>query len=45
MKLNVLKSEPDYYEVIDKNDSIFMKLFSNAGGTYSFEKQDLFLKI
>jgi hypothetical protein len=42
--LNVLKSEPDYYEVIDKNDSIFMKLFSNAGGTYSFEKSRFIFK-
>lgn len=36
--LNVLKSGPSYYEVIDNNDSIFMKLFVNAGGTFNVEK-------
>jgi hypothetical protein len=42
--LNVLKRAPNNYEVIDKSDSIFMKLFANAGGNYSKEKSRFIFK-
>jgi len=42
--LNVLKLAPNNYEVIDKSDSVFMKLFANAGGQYSNEKSRFIFK-
>jgi hypothetical protein len=42
--LNVFKLAPNNYEIIDKSNSIFMKLFANAGGQYSNEKSRFIFK-
>jgi hypothetical protein len=42
--LNVFKLALNNYEIIDKSNSIFMKLFANAGGQYSNEKSRFIFK-